>query len=450
MKDITIKNFRCYEEKSMEFRPGINLLIGDNSVGKTSLLRACNYVTSAFFCGYSQKYTKWISPSSYDFRFYESKDGSKAISKQIDLLFHVDENDFPPVTLPDGTIHKMDYTKELLIEKKSSKNAKPLKSGLKALKNYSQLLSKYAHVAENGTVTQYNALPVYAFFSAEDNHSIGRKFDKTGFKEEVQLPSFGYFECHESKGLLEGWFKRMLVLEEDGNYPMENNNVRTAIAEALGEGGCNIIQGYDFRVNKRQIRFHLTDGRKVYFEYLSDGYQRLVSIVIDIAIRCALLNKCIYGDEAYKKTHGTVIIDEIDEHLHPALQVRILKALRRTFPHIQFIVSTHSPLVISSVESCPENVVYKLEYDKQSGQYTHKELDTYGLDSNLILSEEMGTYVREPKIEHLIEQVEACISQRDIIKAKGLIEELEKQTSPNQPELIRLRAIIKRLEIIGR
>ena len=49
MRDITIKNFRCYEEKSIEFRRGVNLLIGDNSVGKTSLLHACNFVVNFFF-----------------------------------------------------------------------------------------------------------------------------------------------------------------------------------------------------------------------------------------------------------------------------------------------------------------------------------------------------------------------------------------------------------------
>lgn len=49
MQDITIKNFRCYEEKSIEFRRGVNLLIGDNSVGKTSLLHACNLVVNSFF-----------------------------------------------------------------------------------------------------------------------------------------------------------------------------------------------------------------------------------------------------------------------------------------------------------------------------------------------------------------------------------------------------------------
>ena len=68
MRNIVIKNFRCYENKSIEFRSGINLLIGDNSVGKTSLLRACNLVMNSFFSGYSDENTTWKSADNDDFR----------------------------------------------------------------------------------------------------------------------------------------------------------------------------------------------------------------------------------------------------------------------------------------------------------------------------------------------------------------------------------------------
>lgn len=68
MKDILIRNFRCYEEKMIALRPGINLLIGDNAAGKTSLVRACNLVANAFFCGYSDENTVWKSAEVDDFR----------------------------------------------------------------------------------------------------------------------------------------------------------------------------------------------------------------------------------------------------------------------------------------------------------------------------------------------------------------------------------------------
>lgn len=444
MKDITIKNFRCYEEKKIEFRRGINLLIGDNSVGKTSLLRACNYVISSFFCGYSKKYTKWISPTPQDFRYYKNSDGSKGISKQIDITFHASEADFPAVRMPDGSFVMMDLCKDLIIEKKSSKNAKPLKTGLKALNDYSGLLNSYAHVSEEQTVTQLNALPVYAYFSTDDIYSAGRKFDKTGFCEESQLPSFGYFECHDSKGLLDSWFKRMLILEEDGNYPLENINVRSAIIDALGRNGCNIIDGFDIRINKKQILFHLTDGRDVYYEYLSDGYQRLVNIVIDISIRCALLNKSIFGDEAYKKTHGTVIIDEIDAHLHPALQVRVLKALSNTFKKVQFIVSSHSPLVISSVENKPENVVYKLKYE--NGEYTHDVVNTYGMDASTIISAFMGQPIRAIDVDKKISDIRALIDEGNYAEATAKLDQLKAETGTDDPEFTQLETMISFLE----
>lgn len=178
------------------------------------------------------------------------------------------------------------------------------------------------------------------------------------------------------------------MLKEAKKGDEEIRNVRNAVIETLGNNGCCIINDIDIRPNDGEVIFMLSNRREVKTGLLSDGYRRLVSIVTDMAMRCALLNKIKYGDEAYKHTHGTVIIDEIDEHLHPALQVRVLKALKDTFPKIQFIVSTHAPLVMSSVEAGSENVVYKLEFD--NGVYSHKELNTYGLDASTIVEMLMG------------------------------------------------------------
>lgn len=82
-------------------------------------------------------------------------------------------------------------------------------------------------------------------------------------------------------------------------------------------------------------RFHkIVTGRETACVASNDGYRRLFSIVIDLAFRCALLNSHTLGAEAALKTHGTVIIDEIDLHLHPSLQAVVTKALCRTFPNL--------------------------------------------------------------------------------------------------------------------
>ena len=444
MHDITIKNFRCYEEKSMEFRRGVNLLIGDNSVGKTSLLHACNLVMSAFFSGYSDENTVWISADENDFR-------NTGITEQpVEILFHPGEWDFNTISTPIGESYSLVRDVDLKIEKKSKKNSRNLLSGLIPLRNYASNLKLWSHIVlKDKGIKQINPLPVYACFTTEDIHSTV-KLEKNKFKTYVQKPSFGYYGCSDCRGLLECWIKRLLVLKEAQRGEEEINSVRNAIIDALGTDGCNIINDMDIRHNEGKVYFKFVDGRESESALLSDGFRRLVNIVMDIAFRCALLNKSMFGDQCYKHTHGTVIIDEIDEHLHPALQVRVLKALQDTFPKIQFIVSTHAPLVMSSVEPRKDengndiNVVYKLEYI--DGEYMHKELNIYGMDASTIIETYMGQPSRDLKVNNDIKSILELIDKGDIQTARKLLEELEKNIANGDPELTRMEALISFME----
>ena len=355
------------------------------------MLRACNYVMNAFFSGYSDENTSWRSAEDDDFREIKSEEIVDN-DLPIKITFDLDKEDFPDVVLEDNKTISLISNEPIgeeglarfYIEKKSRKNARNLVTGLKTLRDFASIMQKSSHSIVDGVAKQSFLLPLFAYFTTEDIHTA-RKFDKDKikFKKYPQKPSFGYFESFDCKGLLDCWLKRLLVLKEAKKGEDEIECVRKAVVRALGSEGCGIIDDVDIRHNDGEVFFRYCDGREVRSDLLSDGYRRLVSIVVDIAFRCALLNKVMYGDEAYKHTHGTVIIDEIDEHLHPELQVRIIKALHETFPKIQFIVSTHAPLVMSSVESNEDNVVYKLEY--KDGTYSHKELNTYGLDASTIM-----------------------------------------------------------------
>lgn len=429
MRNIVIKNFRCYENKSIEFRSGINLLIGDNSVGKTSLLRACNFVMNSYFSGYSDENTTWKSADNDDFR------NIGITEEPVEITFQLGSWDLPQVN---GV--NLDTESIFKIEKKSKKNSRNLVTGLGAFKEHTHQLLKRSHELVDGKIQQYIALPLYACFTTEDIHSA-RKFDKSVFKKYPQKPSFGYFECYDCKGLMECWIKRLLVLKEAKKGEDEINIVRNAIIDVLGTNGCNIIDDIDIRHNDGQVYFHFVDGRESKFELLSDGYRRLVNIVMDIAFRCALLNKVMYGEDSYKQTHGTVIIDEIDEHLHPELQVRILKALHQTFPKIQFIVSSHAPLVMSSVENTSENVVYKLEY--KNGIYSHKELNTYGLDASTIMHVYMDQVPRDLVVDEEIKNIDSLIDAEKYPEARVALEKMkERPGSDANPELSRIEATL--------
>lgn len=453
MRQIIIKNFRCYEEKHIRFRRGINLLIGDNSVGKTSLLRVCNLVMNAFFSGYSDENTVWKSAAADDFREIKSEDVVDN-DLPINITFDLDKEDLPDIVLEDGNTVSLqtnepeveDGCARFYIEKKSKKSSNNLVTGLKKLKEFSAMLQQSSHTINNGVAVQRNTLPLFAYFTTEDIHTT-RKFDKEkkNFKKYPQKPSFGYFESFDCKGLLDCWIKRLLVLKEAKKGDIEIECVRKAVVSSLGPEGCGIIDGVDIRHNDGEVYFHYCDGREVRSNLLSDGYRRLVSIVVDIAFRCALLNKVMYGDEAYKHTHGTVIIDEIDEHLHPELQVRIMKALHETFPKIQFIVSTHAPLVMSSVETNEDNVVYKLEY--KDGKYSHKELNTYGLDASTIMDVYMDQTPRDLAIDAEIKAIEKLIDAEEYSEARKLLDMmLERPGSEANPELTRIEATLSFFE----
>ena len=428
----------------MEFRKGINLLIGDNSSGKTSLIRACNFVANSLFCGYSDENTVWKSVDDYDFKLNIDANNTILPEQPVSISFHLATWDLNPIKADDALV-SFDYDTQLHIEKKSKKNSRNLLTGLSTLKTYAATLYSNSHLKIGNDVVQQNVLPVYACFTTEDIHA-SRKIDRQKFKEYAQKPSFGYFECYDCRGLFDYWLERLLVLQEAEIGEQEIECVRKAISKCFGVNGASIIEDMVIRPVRGKVFFKYTDGRYVESSMLSDGYKRLVNIVVDIAIRCALLNKGMYGSEAYKQTHGTVIIDEIDEHLHPALQSKVLKSLHQTFPEIQFIVSTHAPLVMSSVEKSKDNVVYRLWYDEEEHDYKHVELNTYGLDSNLILEEEMFVASRDSIVSEQLKDIKRLVSERKLAEAKTLLADLETKTSPSQPSLIKIHSLINRLE----
>lgn len=118
---------------------------------------------------------------------------------------------------------------------------------------------------------------------------------------------------------------------------------------------------YSSSHNQQLVMSHLQHG-KIPLAQLSDGLRNAVAMVADIAFRCVKLNPHLRADAALK-TQGIVLIDEVDMFLHPAWQQQIIQSLRSAFPQIQFIVTTHSPQVISTVK---RESVRLLEQDENS------------------------------------------------------------------------------------
>lgn len=427
MKRIRLEHFRCYENLKIDFRPGINLLIGDNASGKTTVLKTCRYVLSSFFAGYSDENTRWQSAVNDDFTV-RIENESIMPEKAVEIYFVPNPFQYEPVSSEGVNWHPGSQGEEYVLKMTSKKNRRPLVSGIKEYRDYAKCL-----------MMSDKALPLFASFSTEDIHAI-RKLEGEKFKSYLQKASFGYYECLDGDGFFPFWLKRLLVLQEGQVKLQEIEAVRSAIINALGPEGCGIIQDMIVRPNQGKVYYRFLDGREVDAAHLSDGYRRLVNIVTDLAFRCSLLNARIYGKDAVCLTKGTVLIDEIDMHLHPTLQARVLKGLRRAFPNLQFIVTTHAPMVMTSINNDDSNVVYHLSY--ADGKYDIEEVYTYGMDSSTITDAVLNQTPREQDVDNRLKELFNLIDNGEDDKARDLLNTMRKRFGDNLPELSEAEAML--------
>ena len=432
MKRIKLENFRCYKEQTIDFKSGINLLIGDNATGKTTILKACKYVLGAFFYGFRDEYARPLNIQNNDFREVMI-DGIIAPEEPVKISFY-GKTAFEQINNKRSILEFLsDVTQYLYKENKTNRTSRI--KGISEYTKHAKHLSKTFFTEEG----QQKPLPLFAYFSTYDIHFV-RNVNAFRFRSYSHKPSFGYYKCLEGNGFLSYWIKRLIILEEGQKNLQEVEIVRHAIIDALGENGCNIINGMAVRPKQGKVYYSFIDGREVEAEQLSDGYKRIVNIVTDIAFRCAFLNRGLYGENAAKETLGTVLIDEIDLHLHPTLQSTVLKGLRNAFPKLQFIVSSHAPMVMSSVESNEENVVYKLDYNTEDG-YSVNEVVTYGMDLSTISEVVLKHPSRDLKADADLSSLFELIDEDKIIEAKLELERL-KGIYSNNPELTRAETML--------
>jgi predicted ATP-binding protein involved in virulence len=415
MKKIELHNFRCFEHLPLIFSDKVNLLIGDNSSGKTTLIRAVSSVLNSFFIGFSDENTRFIGLSKDDFRIAESETGL-ANEEPIKVNFQFI-----------GCIAALEL---------NSKKGRTLQMPLETIKMAGKEL--YDGLFNQGK--QILALPLLASFSTSDIHST-RKFNKEKFKKYEQKPSFGYYECMQGDGFLDYWTTRLLILREANTGELEVQGVTDALINALGPNGCNVINDIHIRPIRGKIYYYLNDGRATETANLSDGLRRLVNIVLDIAFRCMLLNKGIYGLKACIKTEGTVLIDEIDLHLHPTLQSIVIKGLQRAFPELQFIITSHAPMVMTSIPIDPVNKIIMLEFNSQDG-YSAKEIETYGLDASTIIQAVLGLTPRSKEVEERLKTLFDLIDIDDYAKATEKLIEMRNEFGDRLPELAKAQGML--------
>lgn len=207
--------------------------------------------------------------------------------------------------------------------------------------------------------------------------------------------------------------------------------VRSAIA-AFMPGFSNL------RV-QRKPRLHMAidkDGVTLNVSQLSQGEKSMMALVGDIARRLAMMNQSLDNP---LEGDGIVLIDEVDLHLHPKWQRSLIRQLSETFPHCQFVLTTHSPLVISDAKDV-------LCYVLNDGEL-HEHNGLYGLDANQVLLEVMDTDVRNSEVQQRLNRLMERLQDGDLDEAKKLFSELSLELSDGHLELAKAALLIRKLEL---
>lgn len=409
IKKLELKNFRGFEELTIDFpegESGLAVFVGVNGAGKSSLLdgivSGLKVIQQNLKKGETERLGSWIQDD--DVRMVAHEIGAKTTyEKQSEHRIAI-VADFAGKEIS-WHFHQFGGGKD----------------------EVTQFTNKLKEETINGAK---NVLPVFLYYSAQ------RYWSKK--KEKVELYPIGsrldtYIDCLEPKvssQTLYEWFKRMKFIQfenEEGELPAELKEVRNAITK-----GLKSLNSYSdkkinikFSVKNDEIEINTGNGVIELFRLLSDGLRSTLGMIGDIAYRMSEINPHIGNS-----SEGIVIIDEIDLHLHPAWQRTIISVLREVFPNIQFIVTTHSPQVLSNV---PRENVFILNNFKLEENKPHTE----GRDSNAILEDVFGVSSRPEEEKNELDELLKAIEKGEKEKAQKLYEVLKKKLGDRDLELQR-------------
>ncbi len=211
--------------------------------------------------------------------------------------------------------------------------------------------------------------------------------------------------------------------------------VRRAIEAMIG----NVS---DLRVKRNPVRMVVDkSGQEIRVDLLSDGEKCTLAMFGDLARRLALANPGLVNP-----LEGIVLIDEIELHMHPLWQRKVLRILREIFPNIQFIITTHSPQILGEADD--RYNIYVLSETINAGCEVKQIKRMDGYDSNMILEKFMGTDSKNSEVKKLILEINDSILQKKYSIAEVLLEQLEEISGIMDEEYIMASGFLKRSKIL--
>ena len=429
---LRLKNYRCFENLEIDFHDNLTVIVGSNGSGKTSVLEGVAVSLGTFFTGLDG--LSGISIGKKDahlkaYRMGESDDVQAQYPVEIEAKGVVDTADI--------------YWKRSLNGEGGSTTIKEAKALIDIAKKYQERL----RAGDRDLI-----LPVIAYYGTGRLWDYHREKKLDTFKDNTKTN--GYIDSLDGTAnikLMMNWFRKKTIQMAQKsavgglNSALELKVVcyamETCFSQITGYQDVKLL--YNLDTNEIDCYYKNNDGLQmnIPLSQMSDGYKSTISLIADIAYRMAVLNPQL-GTSVLDNTDGVVLIDEVDLHLHPAWQHRILSDLQKIFPQVQFIVTTHAPAVISSVRS--ENLVILQGYEA-----TGVGIESFGDDINSILTDIMGVSDRNPVIDNLFKRFYVELNDGRYDDAEKTLDEIDEHREYHDKEVTANRVKLKLERIRG-
>lgn len=390
IKRLNFTNFRGFTEYSIEFADGLNLLAGENGSGKSTVLDAIGLMLHQIVGRLKHENASGAIIPDYNIRSGESE-------LYIQLTFQANEKDVSFSTVRTRAGHsrmgEASNYKELSEWAKAYRDARVKKEPMR----YPLL----AHYRVNRAVLDIPKRQASAFDSDALSCYEGALSGHADFRH-----FFAWYRDQED-------FENEQLRYNKSYIDQALEAVRSALRQVLPE-----IR--DIHVRRRpQAMVATKNGVTIEISQLSDGEKCYLALVGDIACRMARLNVngTASADEILA-SHGVVLIDELDLHLHPRWQREAIRKLPEIFPNIQFIVTTHSPQMIGEVP--PDRV----QYCRQGMCAPEKHKNAIGLKSGEILEMYMMTHEMNADVQQLERDFHKALDNGKIELAESTLEKL--------------------------
>lgn len=423
IRQLTLKRFRGAGNLPLELDDRLNIFVGINGVGKSSILDAAAILLS------------WLANRIRN-------EGATSGRPIKDLDIRNGENS-ALLALELGTLSGK-YGWSLAKSRKG--RSQDEKSSLLGVTNFARILRERINATDGN-----ENIPLFAYYPV--NRSVldiplrirsKHSFDVFSAYDESLTSGANFrtfFEWFREREDLENENRKYnndLIKPDGFQFPdIQLQVVRNALEQLMPDFSSLTVRRNPLRMEVEKI------GKKLTVDQLSDGEKCLMAMVGDLARRFAIANPT-----RNNALEGQVIvlIDEIDLHLHPKWQRIVVPKLRKVFPCCQFLISTHSPHVITHVK--PENL-FILQLIEGEFQLSRPR-ESYGKTVERVLEDLMGIETTRPdEVNQSIRRIFDKIDRGELVIARELIEELEENIGKD-PELTKAGVLIKRKELIGK